>query len=113
MTTPAQVVALLVQELLAFHDCADGNIENGNGHFRLVCISDSDKQRLALRSVLRDSAALIISLSESVAAEREACAKLALDRASVWRLNSVEIEASRTRALECEKIARNIRARKG
>lgn len=46
----------VINDLLGFHDCADGDVEAGNGHFRLVCISDSDQQRLNLRAVLREAA---------------------------------------------------------
>jgi len=54
----------LADELMNFHDCADGDVDAGNGHFRLVTISDANQQRLNLRLVLRESAeALRLSAS--------------------------------------------------
>lgn len=46
----------LASELEAFHDCADGDVAAGNGHFRLECLSESNQQRLNLRAVLREAA---------------------------------------------------------
>ncbi len=46
----------LADELDGWHDCADGDVAAGNGHFRVVCESDSEQQRLNLRATLREAA---------------------------------------------------------
>lgn len=59
----------LADELLGWHDCADGDVDAGNGHFRLVTISDPDQQRRNLRATLRDAARLLrlaVSASDGV-----------------------------------------------
>lgn len=52
----------LADELDGWHDCADGDVSAGNGHFRLQCVSDSDQQRLNLRATLREAAKALRSM---------------------------------------------------
>jgi hypothetical protein len=61
----------IVKELRAFHDCADGDVSGGNGHFRLQCTSDADQQRLNLRAVLREAAARLEELETGLPSEDE------------------------------------------
>jgi len=46
----------LADELDDWHDCADGDVSAGNGHFRVVCENDSEQQRINLRATLREAA---------------------------------------------------------
>jgi len=59
----------LASELEAFHDCADGHVFAGNGHFRLQCSSESEQQRLNLRAVLREAATAIRTLASQSPAQ--------------------------------------------
>lgn len=53
----------LADELDGWHDCADGDVHAGNGHFRLVCVQDSEQQRLNLRATLRETSTALRILS--------------------------------------------------
>lgn len=56
----------LADELDDWHDCADGDVSAGNGHFRVVCENDSEQQRLNLRATLREAAEVLRSASVKV-----------------------------------------------
>jgi hypothetical protein len=56
-------ILFLASELEAFHDCADGDVCAGNGHFKLQCSSDSEQKRLNLRAVLRGAATVLRMLA--------------------------------------------------
>ena len=55
----------LATEIMDWHDCADGDVDAGNGHFRLVCLNDSEQQRLNLRAVLREAASALRLAAQS------------------------------------------------
>lgn len=55
----------LATEIMDWHDCADGDVDAGNGHFRLVCLNDSEQQRLNLRAVLREAASTLRLAAQS------------------------------------------------
>lgn len=66
MTNPdREELVKIADELDGWHDCADGDVSAGNGHFRVVCESDSEQQRLNLRATLREASTALRRLASS------------------------------------------------
>jgi hypothetical protein len=65
MNPDREELVKIADELDGWHDCADGDVSTGNGHFRVVCESDSEQQRLNLRATLREASTALRRLASS------------------------------------------------